>query len=165
MWKAKTLLDCIERYQPKNFEGLMRIGETADTDRFGDTLDKVYPTLEKISVDFAVMEPASQDSKVTVAAVPMPLTWLDVGSWPSFAQTCKTDDAGNATGVGKHLLMDSKNTLAASSDENHLIATIGCEDMIVIHTPRATLVCPRDRAEQIKDLYNAVEQTFGKDWV
>ena len=61
-----------------------------------EVLLRVYPTLKKISVDFAVMEPASADPAVTVAAMPMALNWLDVGSWPALAETCPHDDRGNA---------------------------------------------------------------------
>jgi len=110
-----------------------------------------------------VMEPASKDPAVQVAALPMPLTWLDVGSWPAFAETCPTDPQGNALGPARHLLLDTKNTLAASSDDNHLIATIGCENLMIIHTPDATLVCPVDRAEQIKDLHAKVAGQFGDE--
>ena len=72
----------------------------------------MYPTLKKISVDFAVMEPASRDPKVRVIAVPMPLKWLDVDSWPFFAQTCPRDADGNAI-AARHLLRRTKNTLVA----------------------------------------------------
>jgi mannose-1-phosphate guanylyltransferase len=112
-------------------------------------------------VDFAIMEPASRDSKVSVAAVPMPLTWLDVGSWPSFVETCDRDANGNAIAAGRHALIDTKSTLVASNDPDHLITTIGCENLIVIHTPDATLVCRADRAEDIKKLHALVGEKFG----
>lgn len=163
VWKAGTLLECIGRYRPQNFAGLKAIGDAwwgPDRER---VLGEVYPTLEKISVDFAVMEPASRDGRVGVAAIPMELEWLDVGSWPSFAQTCPVDspEAKNALGAERHLLLDSSGTLVASSDPRHLIATIGCRDMIVIHTPDATLVCPAERAEEIKRLHEQVRAKFG----
>ena len=81
-------------------------------------LEEVYPSLKKISVDYAVMEPASRDAAVTVAAIPMPLRWLDVGSWPAFAETCPHDEQGNALAAGRTLLLDTRRTLAASSDPN-----------------------------------------------
>jgi len=153
VWRAATLLDCIRRYHPDNHAGLMKIAGAWDTPRRDAVLAEVFPTLKKISVDFAVMEPASRDPQVRVAAVPMPLKWLDVGSWPSFAETCPKDTNGNALGGGQSLLMDSQRTLVASSDPKHLIATIGCDDLIIIHTPDATLVCRKDTAETIKELH------------
>ena len=95
----------------------------------------------------------------------MALTWLDVGSWPAFAETCPRDEHHNALGAEKHLLLDSRNNLVASSDPNHLIATIGCEDIIIVHTPDATLVCPADRAQDIKKLHEQLGRQFNKQWL
>jgi mannose-1-phosphate guanylyltransferase len=164
IWRADTLLDCIRRYSPENHAGLMRIAGAWDTPRRDAVVAEVYPTLKKISVDFAVMEPASRDPKVRVAAVPMPLKWLDVGSWPFFAQTCPRDADGNAT-AARHLLHRTKNTLVASNDPKHLIATIGCEDLIIIHTPEATLVCRADQAEAIKEMHKLVGEQFGSEYL
>jgi mannose-1-phosphate guanylyltransferase len=163
VWRASTLMDCIRRFAPENHDGLMKIAQAWDTGRRQEVLEATYPQLKKISVDFAVMEPASHDEKVAVAAVPMPLSWLDVGSWPAFAQTCEHDPEDNAISCGRHTLIDTKRTLVASSDPGHLITTIGVEDLIVIHTPEATLVCRADRAEDIKKLHEEVGRRFGGD--
>jgi mannose-1-phosphate guanylyltransferase len=163
VWRAATLLDCIRRYLPENHAGLMKIAAAWGTPRQDAVLNEVYPTLNKISVDFAVMEPASRDPQVTVAASPMPLRWLDVGSWPSFAETCAKDRAGNARAAGRTVLLDTQRTLVASSDPQHLIATIGCEDLIIIHTADATLVCRADRAEAIKEIHQRVGEQFGNE--
>jgi mannose-1-phosphate guanylyltransferase len=128
-------------------------------------LNEVYPTLRKVSVDFAVMEPASRDANFRVAAVPMPLEWLDIGSWPMFAETCRRDEQGNALAAQRDVLVDSQRTLVASSDPGHLIAAIGCEDMLIIHTPDATLVCRADRAEEIKKVYGLVGERFGEEYL
>jgi mannose-1-phosphate guanylyltransferase len=165
VWRASTLLDCVRRYHPENHGGVMKIADAWDTPDRDAVLGAVFPELRKISVDFAVMEPASRDDAVQVAAVPMPLSWLDVGSWPTFAGTCPKDDAGNAIGGGRSLLTDTRNTLVASSDPDHLIATLGCDDLIVIHTPDATLVCTKEAAEQIKQVHGAVGERFGGDLV
>ncbi|MEN6458747.1 MAG: mannose-1-phosphate guanylyltransferase [Thermoguttaceae bacterium] len=152
VWRAATLLDCIRRYLPENYAGLMQIADAWDTPRRQAVLSEVYPTLKKISVDYAVMEPASRDPALTVAAIPMPLRWLDVGSWPSLAETCPRDAQGNAISAERTLLMDSRGCLAASADPTHLIAAIGCDDLIIVHTPDATLVCRADRADAVKEL-------------
>ncbi len=161
VWKAATLLNCLERYQPENAAGLKRIAGAFDTPQRNAVLGEVYPTLRRISVDYAVMEPASEDADYDVVAVPMPLTWLDVGSWPNFAETCDRDEQGNAL-AGEHLGLDSKNNLIASSDDGHLVATVGCKDLLIIHTPDATLVCHRDHAERIKDLHAKVQERYGE---
>jgi mannose-1-phosphate guanylyltransferase len=165
VWRASTLLECIRRYAPVNYAGLMRIADAWDTPRRDAVLAETYPTLPRISVDYAVMEPASKDPAATVAAIPMPLRWLDVGSWTSFAETCPRDEQGNAVAAGRVLLLDTRETLAASSDPSHLIVTIGCEGLMIVHTPDATLVCRADQADSIKELHGLIENRFGKETV
>jgi mannose-1-phosphate guanylyltransferase len=165
VWRAATLLDCIHRYEPETFAGLSRIGDAWKTPQRDAVLKEVFPKLKKISVDFAVMEPASRDPQVRVVAVPMPLKWLDVGSWPMFAETCAKDEQGNAISAERTLLLDSRGTLVASNDPKHLITTIGCQDLLIIHTADATLVCHKDHAESIKELHKQVGERFGKDLV
>ncbi|TWU39591.1 Mannose-1-phosphate guanylyltransferase [Novipirellula artificiosorum] len=165
VWKASTLLECVRRYEPEISKGIDQIGAAWTTPQRDSVLAKVFPTLKKISVDFAVMEPASRDLRVRVAAVPMPLQWLDVGSWPMFAETCENDGDGNSLGSGRSMLLDTRRTLVASSDPEHLITTIGCEDLIIIHTPDATLVCRADQAEEIKQLHQLVGEKYGPQWL
>ncbi len=165
VWRAATLMACIHRYRPENYHGLQRIAQAWDTDQRQRVLSDVYPTLEKVSVDYAVMEPASTDPLVQVVAVPMPLSWLDVGSWPAFAQTCSTDRQSNALAAQKHITVDTQRTLLASSDPAHLIATIGCQDLLIVHTPDATLVCRSDCAQDIKKLHEMVGDQFGDAWL
>jgi len=111
------------------------------------------------------MEPASRDPQVRVAAVPMPLRWLDVGSWPSYAETRPRKAAQNVLAAGNYLVRDSHRCLVASSDASHLLVVAGCEDLLVIHTPDATLVCPVTHAEQIKDIQKQVTKEFNQQFI
>lgn len=165
VWRAGTLLECIRRYEPANAAGLERAAAAWGGPEQTAVLHEAYPALRKVSVDYAVMEPASRDASFQVAAVPMPLEWLDVGSWPMFAETCPHDDRQNALAAARHELVDTRRTLVASSDPRHLIAAIGCDDLVIIHTPDATLVCPADRAEEIKEVYGLVGERFGNDYL
>jgi mannose-1-phosphate guanylyltransferase len=161
VWQAAALLAAIRKFTPQNHEGLMRIAKAWDSDRRDTVLGEVYPTLKKISVDFAVMEPASNDTEFTVAALPMPLKWLDVGSWPSYAETRPRDEHGNAIAAGRHAVIDCKDMLIASSDDQHVVTAIGCENLIVIHTPQSTLVCHADHAQDIKKLHALLGEKYG----
>lgn len=162
VWRAETLLDCIRRYEPSTYSGLIRIAQAWDTPDRERVLAAVYGDLRKFSVDFAVMERASRDPSVEVIAVPMPLQWVDVGSWNGFAQTCAKDEKGNAIAAERSLLLHSTRILVASSDPKHLIAALGCQDLIIVHTPEATLVCRSNCAESIKELHRQVGERFGK---
>jgi mannose-1-phosphate guanylyltransferase len=163
VWRASTLMACIRQYAPQNAAGLSQLGRIWDTPSQSSMIKELYPTLKKISVDYAVMEPASKDPQFAVAAIPMDLAWLDVGSWPAFAQTLSKDSADNAIHAQKHALIDTKTTLIASSDPKHAITVVGCEDLIIVHTPDATLVCKADRAEDIKKLHGLVKEKYGHE--
>jgi len=165
VWRSSALMDCIRRFCPDNYLGISEVADAWDTDQRTETLARIYPTLDKVSVDYAIMEPASKDHRAKVVAVPMPLSWLDVGSWPSFAETLQKDPTGNTATGCKTLLLNSNNTLAASSDPDHLITTIGCDDLVIIHTPTTTLVCKADQAEKIKDLHKQVGDSLGDQWL
>jgi len=164
VWRVQTLLECLRRFEPSSAAGLARVAEAWGTAEQSAVLHEVYPTLRKVSVDFAVMEPASRDPNFRVAAVPMPLEWLDIGSWTMFAETCPRDEQDNALAAQRHVLVDSRRNLVASSDPRHVIAAIGCEDMLIVHTPDATLVCRADRAEEIKKVYGLVGEQFGNEY-
>lgn len=162
-WRCSSLLSCLERYEPQVYVSIKRIADAWNTPQRTEVLAEVYPTLKKISVDYAIMEPASRDMGTKVIGVPMNLEWLDVGSWPSFACTLEHDENGNAVSAGKSLLMNSSNTLVVSNESDHLIATLGCKGMIIIHTPEVTMVCSEREAEAIKELHKLVGERFGAE--
>jgi len=156
IFAAKAFLDALAHYMPENHAGIVRIAEAWDTVEQERVLADVYPALKKKSVDFAIMEPASRDKQVPICIVPMRVDWKDVGSWPSFGETLDKDPHANCTNArAAHL--DSRGVIAVSDDPNHTIATIGCQDLIIIHTQDATLVCPADEAERIKELLEKVD--------
>lgn len=163
VWSAATVMDCLRRWKPESHEGLSKIAAAWGTKDQKKVLDAVYPTLPKISVDYAIMEPASREQArtsgkgktsdgVKVCTVLMDLSWLDVGSWPSFGETLKADREGNRVS-GKGQLMKCKDTLVVNNHDAHTVAVLGCEGLIVIHTPDATLVMPRAKAEELKLLH------------
>lgn len=163
VWRAATLLQYIAENQPDAHAGLMKIREAWGTDRQQAVLEAEYPQLPKISVDYAVMEPVSRAGHVVT--VDLPIEWIDVGSWTSYAEVCRADEAGNAIGGGRALLSETKNCIVASSDPDHLIATMGLEDLIIIHTPRATLVCRREDEQRIKQLHAEIAEQFGDEYL
>lgn len=163
VWKAATVMDALKRFKPESYEGLKKIQEAWGTDRQQAVLAEVYPTLPKTSVDYALMEPASKskDRQLSVCTVLMDLQWLDVGSWPSFGETIPADvqknrAAGGAAG-GKAVIVNSTGNLIVNPVAGHTVALLGCKDLIVVHTPDATLVMPRERAEELKELHGKVD--------
>ncbi len=164
VWSASTILDCLRRYKPDSYEGLMTIQRAWDTPNRAKVLAEVYPTLPKISVDYAIMEPASREqartagranesSSVKLCTVLMDLEWLDVGSWPSFGETLTPDADDNRTS-GRVVMHEGSGNLVVNADEGgHIVAILGAEDLVVVHTPEATLVMPKAKAQDLKTLH------------
>ncbi len=163
VWSAATIMGCLERYKPESHRGLAEIAAAWGTDEQTAVLNRVYPELSKISVDYAIMEPATREQSrtagrqsevesVKVCTVLMDLTWLDVGSWPSYAETLDADGSGNRIS-GEGLVHESSRSMIVNAEKGHIVAALGCDDMIIVHTERATLVMPRSKAEQLKLLH------------
>ncbi len=151
VFHAGTILKCLERFKPEACAGLRRIQEAWGTPRQAEVLREVYPSQPKISVDYAIMEPASRDREVAICTVQMDVTWLDVGSWPSYAQTLTPDVSGNRVS-GDGIIANSRDSLIVNEVPGHTVAVLGGDGVIVVHTADATLVVPASRAQEIKDL-------------
>lgn len=158
VFAAAAMRDAIARHDPACAAGLAAIAAAYDTPSRADTLARVYPTLPKRSIDVAVMEPEAARGNVRVLPLEG-LAWLDVGSWTSFAETVAADDAENRSNA--HWCdLGSRGMTVISDDPAHLIATVGCSDLIVVHTKDATLVCPRGEAERVKALAERVPEEW-----
>jgi mannose-1-phosphate guanylyltransferase len=157
VFHAGRFLEALSWFKADSHEGLMKIAEAWDGPQRTAVLEEVYPTLPRISVDYAIMEPAAKDDRLAVCCVPMEVSWMDVGSWTSYGETLMPDGAGCRSNA-RHLHLDSRNILAVSDDAEHLITTIGCDNLIVIHTQDVTLVCPADQAQRVKELAGVVDE-------
>ncbi len=157
VWKAATFLDALKKFKPESYAGVMEIAKAWGTPQQKDVIDRVYPTLPKISVDYGVMEPASTDKDFQICTVTMDVKWLDVGSWPSYAETVAADAEGNRkAGSGEAIVVQGKNNLVVTAAAGHTVALLGCDDMIVVHTADATLVMPKAKAEELKIVHGLV---------
>lgn len=167
VWCARTVLDYLKEFLPTSYEGLGRIAQAWGTDRQAQVIGDVYSALPKISIDYAVMEPASRrpGSEEGVAVVEMPVQWLDVGSWPALAETLEVDEEDNAIDAPATALLNSDSNIIVCRDETnaeHLVALIGVSDIVVVHTRDCTLVCPKTEAQRVKELVEkVVKEKFG----
>ena len=150
VWRAATLLAAVGHFEP---DTLGRVRQVLDGQ------PAAWQGIARRSIDYGVMEPASLSADFTVAALPMAATWRDVGSWPAYGDAFGRDEAGNATSA-RSILIGAQGCLVASSDPDHLITLVGCEDLVVVHTPAATLVMPAAQAQRVKDLHSAVAEQF-----
>lgn len=160
VWRADTLLRAVDRFEPQSAAALRRLGEAYGTPSWPGVAAELWPKVRTVSIDYGVMEPAATARDLTVAALPLAARWLDVGSWPAYGDAVGRDDHGNAVGTASAVLHDSRRNVVASTDPDHLVALVGCEGLVVVHTPAATLVVPAERSQQVKDLHAEVRQRF-----
>jgi mannose-1-phosphate guanylyltransferase len=161
VWRAQTLLRAVDAFVPESAPVLRELGAAYGTDAWPRLAAEAWPHMAKVSVDYGVMEPASASDAFTVAALPLAARWLDVGSWPAYGDALGRDDDGNAVSAGRAVLHASRDNVVISSDADHLVALVGCEGLVVVHTPGATLVMPAEDAQRVKELHALVAERFG----
>ncbi|OGQ59462.1 MAG: mannose-1-phosphate guanylyltransferase/mannose-6-phosphate isomerase [Deltaproteobacteria bacterium RIFCSPLOWO2_02_FULL_53_8] len=143
VWKVSRILEEIKEHLPDIYRGLMSIKDGAD-------IDAAYQKMQSISIDHGILEKASN-----VVVIPADFPWSDMGSWSSFAEIIKPDENGNLI-KGRVVDIGSTNSIIMGCDR--VVATIGLKDCILVDTPDATLVCPKERAQEVKDLVTLLKK-------
>jgi mannose-1-phosphate guanylyltransferase len=151
VWRAQAVLDAIAAHHPELHAGLLRLRDALDTDAWPDTLAAEFPKLPSISIDYAVLEHADN-----VVVLPATFGWDDVGSWHALSRLRPQDANGN-TLDGLHAGVDTSNCIIRSTGD-HLVTTIGVKDLIIVHTPDATLVADQRDEAAIKRLLAELER-------
>jgi len=158
IWRAKTILDALAEHRPQLHRQLQTIGESWGAENFAQVLQAEFAAIEPVSIDYAVMEQATD-----VAVIEAPFTWDDLGSWRSLARLRGADPQGN-TAIGRHLGIDTRDTIIRTSDD-HLVVTLGIDDLIVVHTPDATLVANKNQEERIRQVVNLLEEKRWREYL
>jgi mannose-1-phosphate guanylyltransferase len=158
VWKARTIVDCLARYEPQMHERLLAIAAHVGQPDFEVTLDREFTAIRGKSIDFAVMEHYQP-----IVVIEAPFTWDDVGSWQALARSAGADASGN-TAIGKHLGIRTQGSIIRGSDD-HLIVTLGLKDTIVVHTPDATLVADKTQEEAIREVVKALEERQWREYL
>jgi mannose-1-phosphate guanylyltransferase/mannose-6-phosphate isomerase len=140
LFRRDILLEAFSRYLPDLHQELTRL----EVKENRPPLAEVYQHIPSLSLDHGVMEKAAN-----VAVIPVEMGWYDVGTWEALHELFPRDDRGNV-GLGRVLDQGSRDCILYA--QNRLVATIGLERIIVVDTPDATLVCHRDRAQEVKEL-------------
>jgi mannose-1-phosphate guanylyltransferase len=133
----------------------MRLAETLGTRRYAATLKKLYPKLENISVDYAIMERATSPGEPpSVFVLPADVGWSDIGSWAA-VYDLQARRAGENVSAGPHWTLDAAGNFFWSPEK--FVTAIGVQDLVVVETPDALLICPRDRAQDVGKIVKWLE--------
>ena len=147
VFRADRFMEMVKQHQPQIFTATQTLAENNQVIAAAD----VYASMADISIDYGLLELADN-----VAVVPVDMGWSDLGSWESiYQQRCK-DEQGNML-EGDVLAIDSQDNLLWS--EHGLVATLGVANLAVVQTRDATLICPRERVQDLKQLVAAVKES------
>jgi mannose-1-phosphate guanylyltransferase len=158
VWQASTILDALAKRQPEMFAHIKKITAAWDTAARDATFEREFTAIKGISIDYAVMEHATN-----VAVIEAPFEWDDLGGWQSLSRLRGNDAHGN-TIIGRHLGLETKGTIVRT-DDDHLVVTLGVSDMIVVHTPNATLVANKHDEEKIRQVVKDLESRGWNDYL
>lgn len=150
VWQTKYVLGLFEKDLPKTDKVIKKIADHIDKPDFEKVLAENYRDVDNTSIDYGIMEKNSD-----ILVVPGDFGWSDVGTWNTILEVLSEIDGTNVVSRGHHLSVGDSNTLVLASDK--LIATVGLEDIVVVDTPDAVLVCKRDEAHRIKELINKIK--------
>lgn len=158
VWKAATILDLLKLRQQQMFGRLERIAAAYGGPQFERTFAEEFAAIGGLSIDYAVMEKAAD-----VVVIEAPFTWDDLGGWQAWARLHGADAAGN-TVVARHVGLGTERSILRGPDD-HLIATLGLKDVIVVHTPDATLVASKQDEEALRELTRLIEERGWKEFL
>ena len=141
VWKAATVLELLARFEPEIHAGLQRIQAAVGTPEEEAVIAREYPKLKPISIDHALVERAPK-----VATLEANIDWGDIGSWAALTDVLPTDAAGNLL-AGEVVALDAaRSTVYGPADK--VVLLVGVEDLVVVDTEDALLVCAKGAAQQ-----------------
>jgi len=142
IWKTSTIISKIQKYLPEIYDGFLQIKEIVNTAKFNETLKKCFDDFDSVSLDYGIMEKAEN-----IYTIPGDFGWNDVGGFAALGDINAKDENGNVAS-GNIITVNTKNSIILGN--NKLIAAVGLEDIIIVDTGDALLVCHKDSAQDVK---------------
>jgi len=152
VWTTARVSAEFERQLPDTARKLDEVARTFQSAQYETTLTRVWPTVEKQTIDYGIMEGAKD-----VAVIPVDIGWSDVGSWASLLDILEPDENGNVVIGGDYIGIDSSGMLVRSEK---LVATAGVRNLIVVDTDDALLICERDRSQDVRIIVDRLQQKY-----
>ena len=156
-WRTYAFRQALERFQPALATAIDRIESLHRTPGWMADVRDVLEPIDAITIDTGIAEPAAAEGRMAV--VPLEAGWSDIGSWSALLEALSAVTGADLVASGRHLDRGSHRVLVHGGDR--LVVTVGLEDVIIVDTPDALLVCHRDRAEEIKPVLDEIAGTAG----
>jgi mannose-1-phosphate guanylyltransferase len=157
-WRVSTFLDNLRNFLPKTYTALETLAASIGKKAYDKNLRDIYPALENISVDFAILEPATREQGSTrVFVIPAEVGWSDIGSWSAvYELLAKRPGVNIFANSGKGQAIDAEGNFFYSPKK--FVAAIGIKDLVVVETADALLICPRERAQDVGKIVKKLEE-------
>ncbi|HYL47653.1 MAG TPA: sugar phosphate nucleotidyltransferase [Candidatus Limnocylindrales bacterium] len=160
-WRVSTFLEILKRFLPGTHSALLELGKTIGTRKYSSALRRIYPRLENISVDFAVMERTTRVSgPCRVSVIPAQVGWSDLGSWASVYELLAAKPGANVS-AGPFLALDAEGNVFWSPKK--FVAAIGIRNLVLVETGDAILLCSRDRSQDVGKIVKWLEARRKKE--
>jgi mannose-1-phosphate guanylyltransferase len=150
IWSARAILKAIKTHLPDTYAAFDALDCALPPDKLKKAVDAIYPTLTGVSIDYGVMEKAQN-----IYGFPADIGWNDVGAWTSLEEMIAPDENGNVS-QGNFISIDATGCIVSANEG--VSVCIGGHDLIIVHTPEATLVCDKSRAQEIKKVFGLLEK-------
>ncbi len=157
VWKTSVILDAYREYMPKLYGQMLGVYDRLCTDSERETIAGIYPQLESESVDYGIMEKAEN-----VLVIPAEFGWNDVGTWDALDDISEPDQDGNVI-RGDHLGIDSHHCIVYG--DKRLIATVGIQNLIIVDTGDALLVCDKNNTQDVKSVVEELKRRQRTDLI
>ena len=155
-WRATTFLENLHRFLPATHEALLELAASIGTRTYNSALRRIYPRLENISVDYALMEPATRTPGAPcVSVIPAKVGWSDIGSWAAVYELLAAKAGANVS-VGPSFTLDAAGNYFWSPKK--LVAAIGVRDLVLVETDDALLLCSRERSQDVGKIVKWLEE-------
>jgi mannose-1-phosphate guanylyltransferase len=159
-WRVSTFLGALQQFLPDTYKAVDALSKHIGKRSYESQLKKIYPKLENISVDYAILEKAAADAGASattakVFVIPAEVGWSDIGSWAAVYELLAKSRGENIL-AGDGQALDSEGNFLWSP--NKFVAAIGIRDLVVVETPDALLICPRERAQDVGKIVKSLEQ-------
>ena len=158
VWSIPTIFALFEKHLPDTYARLMKIRDALDKPGGEDVLLQEYEQMQRISVDYGIMEKLDE-----ILVIPGDFEWNDIGSWSTVSDIAERDEHGNVV-KAPHVGLDTNNCLIVGA-EGKVVATVGVEDLIIVDTDDALLICHKDRAQEVKKIVDILKELGHEEYL
>lgn len=157
IWTTSVIIESFKRYLPRLYKTMLPIYDHLGTDRQNEIIAEIYPQLQNISIDYGILERSDE-----VVIIPGDFGWNDIGSWDALGSIFPPDELGNIV-KANHMGIDTVNSIVYGN--GRLITTIGIDGLIIADTEDALLICPKDKAQSVKDIVNMLKENDMREYI